>query len=376
MSQNNNYWKKLTQANLVSGEQPEASSSITPWYVRVLLGFSGWLASLFLLLFMAFAFKSIFDSGSTMIVVGLMMIAGCYLILHNLRVSQKLEIEQQTPASERKNPDFLEQISLSISLAGQLLLTFGIFNITGSKDYMAWFWVACFQVPLALIMPNYLHRFFSSFIATIGICLFTNHFALLPITISLLMALATWIWLNEFKYPKHIKRMQAIGYGLILAIIELKRSSIFTGSSSWLGMSRSPMQNWNQPWLSELILGILMLVLVVHLLKQLNYKLTSKISVFSMLSVILISVLSVSAQGVSIGVIILILGFSASNKVLQGLGIFTMLSYISAFYYFQQVTLLTKSSTLLILGITLLVVRWLSIRFFEPEDNLKAAQDA
>jgi len=53
------------------------------------------------------------------------------------------------------------------------------------------------------------------------------------------------------------------------------------------------------------------------------------------------------------------LGYAGSNRVLQGLGITSLLFYISSYYYLMETTLLAKSQTLLVVGLVLLMIRWL-----------------
>ncbi|MCP5407478.1 MAG: hypothetical protein H6967_08105 [Chromatiaceae bacterium] len=42
-------WDQLVQAGVVSGAVPDGSGIHPPWYVRVMLGVSGWIAALLLL---------------------------------------------------------------------------------------------------------------------------------------------------------------------------------------------------------------------------------------------------------------------------------------------------------------------------------------
>ena len=47
---------------------------------------------------------------------------------------------------------------------------------------------------------------------------------------------------------------------------------------------------------------------------------------------------------------------------LLGLGIASLLFYISSYYYLLDATLFAKAQTLLIVGLVLLAVRWLMVR--------------
>ena len=64
-------------------------------------------------------------------------------------------------------------------------------------------------------------------------------------------------------------------------------------------------------------------------------------------------------QGITVGIVILVLGFSGANRVLLGLGSVSLLFYISSYYYLLDTTLLDKSLSLFIVGLVLLIIRWL-----------------
>jgi len=51
---NNQLWDLLKDENLVEGELPVIKEIDSPWYVKVLLAASGWLAAVFLLGFLGF----------------------------------------------------------------------------------------------------------------------------------------------------------------------------------------------------------------------------------------------------------------------------------------------------------------------------------
>ncbi len=59
------------------------------------------------------------------------------------------------------------------------------------------------------------------------------------------------------------------------------------------------------------------------------------------------------------GMVVMLLGFAGGNRVLLGLGIVSLLFYISSYYYLLDATLLAKAQILLIVGLVLLAVRWL-----------------
>jgi len=130
-------WLNLLEAGLVEGTAPDSDNLESPWYVKILLGFSGWLAALFLLGFISFGLDFIIESRIISVIAGISMIGGAYTIL-------------RIPKNE-----FIEHLTLAISLAGQALIVFVIFDFRSSNGYMvSWLLVALLQAPLAIVMPN------------------------------------------------------------------------------------------------------------------------------------------------------------------------------------------------------------------------------
>lgn len=80
----------------------------------------------------------------------------------------------------------------------------------------------------------------------------------------------------------------------------------------------------------------------------------------------ILAALSLKAPGVGLTATILFVGYAHSNRILAGLGIFSLLSYLSFYYYNLQITLLEKSILLVCSGAALLAVRVLLKRDWPP----------
>jgi uncharacterized membrane protein len=59
-----------------------------------------------------------------------------------------------------------------------------------------------------------------------------------------------------------------------------------------------------------------------------------------------------------------VLGFANGNRVLLGLGLLGLVTFVSSYYYRLDVTLLAKSGYLAAAGVALLVVRQALVRLF------------
>ena len=348
-------WAILLQAGLTEGAVPETGKLASPWYVKVLLAFSGWLAALFLLGFIGAGFKFVFRNSTAAVIIGGMMIGGAFIIL-------------RVPRNE-----FLEHLALAVSLAGQALVVFALFDISTPNNEIAWLLVGLLQVPLAVVMPNFVHRVFSSFVAAVSFTMAQN-FQGWPYFVSgVVMLLAAACWLNEFRCPSQMRRIRAIGYGLVLALIQIKGTALLGYRMGWRLAQNQPPESWTQPWIGEVLTGAVTLYVVWQLLQRYGQGIADRISITALLGTLLLCTVSIKVQGITVGMVIMLLGFAGANRVLMGLGIAALLFYISAYYYLLESTLLAKSRTLLAVGLVLLSLRWLMLNIIPVKKEAKHA---
>ncbi len=341
-TQTGNVWSTLQQAGLVQGSAPESNQQDSPWYIKLLLAISGWLAALFLLGFLGAGFDFVFRNAATSLIVGSIMICAAFALL---RVPKN---------------DFVEHIALAVSLAGQALLIWVIFDSTNSTT--SWLVTAILQLGLAAVMPNFVHRVISSFVSAFCFSAGLAASGVPYIAGSIVMFTAAWLWLHEFNYPEHMRKQKAIGYGLVLGLIQIKGSALFGLSTLGWRAAEADLMLWVQPWMGEVLTGAVTLYVVWTILKRLGHALSDPITIVALSGTVLLTIVSMEARGITVGMLILLLGFAVSNRVLMGLGIISLLFYISSYYYLLNTTLLAKSQTLLIVGLVLLAARWLLLR--------------
>ncbi len=332
-------WAGLLHSGIVQGAAPESETLESPWYIKLLLAISGWLAALFLLGFLGVGFELIFRNSIASLIIGGILIGVAFALL-------------RVPKNE-----FYEHVALAVSLAGQALVVWAIFE--NSKHETSWLLTSIFQLALVLVMPNFIHRVFSSFFAAICFSAALSLFGIPYIAGSVIMYVAAWLWLYEFNYPKHMQRQRAIGYGLVLALIQIKGTALYHYNLiGWFG-DKPGAHLLGYPWMGELLAGAVTLYVVWQILRRLRHGLSEPITIAALLGAALLAAVSMQAHGVTVGMLILVLGFAGSNRVLMGLGIISLLFYISSYYYLLHATLLEKSQTLLIIGLVLFAARWL-----------------
>ena len=348
-------WATLKKGGVVQGTGPESRAHQAPWYVKALLAFSGWLAALFLLGFIGAGFEFVFRNSTAALIIGAMMISAAFAIL-------------RIPKNE-----FVEHLALAVSLAGQVLVVYAFFETSHHNSKIPWLLVTLLQVSLAAIMPNFVHRVFSSFVAACALSMTLTLMGWPHVVCGIVMLVASLAWLNEYSYPRHMATIRAVGYGLVLALIQLKGTALLSGRT--MGWRLVPQEDdiWTKPWLGELLIGLVTLYVVYQLLQRAEQSLSGRLSITALLGTLLVCLVSLKVQGLTVGMVIILLGFAGANRLLLGLGIVSLLFYISSYYYLLQTTLLNKSQTLLLVGLVLLTGRWLLPRILPAE---KEAQHA
>jgi hypothetical protein len=334
-------WAQLSNQGLVEGECPQAQVVDSPWYVKVLLGFTGWLASLFFLAFLGGAFVFVFESEGAALVLGVLFIGGSYAGL-------------RAPKNE-----FLEHAALCLSFSGQFLLLWALGEIfTGSVALSFLFLVV--QMMLAFLMPNDIHRVLSSLFAVFGFFAVLIVLGLPYLLSGIMSVVIIWIWLHEFDHLRHMRRLRSIGYGLVLGFLLLQ---IFhqARAISWIYdlVAAGTNPNPNYLWFAQILPVLSLIYLAWHLVKRYAYPWNHPLSVAVISLCLLLAMLSFNSSAIVYGLVVLLLGFANSNRVLMGLGILSSLTLASWYYYQLSETLLVKSGYLMVLGISLLILRFL-----------------
>jgi len=335
-------WQQLHNEGMVQGEMPDAQLLDSPWYVRGLVGFSGWLAAAFMLGFISAGFEFVFDNPLLAIALGLAMLGMAYKML----------------ASKQIN-DFTSQFALATSFAGQSLVAYGLFDTNNTYEGVDWLIIAGLQGVLAWYLPNSLHRIWSAFAASMAVCFALAYGHLYFIQSSLLMLAVAFVWLHELDWLARQDKIKPIAYGLTLALIYQACSGQFYSGMLDLMLSTNVKHGlWDSPWMGELLSGLVMLALVWTLLKQAPQAVSKKILGAALFATLLLVLASFEARGLSIGIMIMLLGYANGNRLLTGLGMVSMLFYIMAYYYMLDTSLLDKARLLLVLGMLLIAARF------------------
>lgn len=332
-----NLWSKLKQSDLVQGEMPIAHSSETPWYIRAMQGFAGWIAAFFLLAFFGTVFAWIFDreSAFALIAIGLIGNTIAYALF---RASNKNE--------------FLHQLGLVINLCGQLMVAWGIYKATRSFDANYFFILFIYQAILVFTIPDFVSRVLTTWFAMFALFAGFSRMGIFNIGAAMASVIFAIVWLNDLGWKKHKNLWEPIGYGLALSMLQFNGQLLFGGEFSWwYQSSQHSWLNLYSYWLSEILIAAIFVNILLKLAKHYQIKLQSHAGLLVVASGVLIIALGYFIIGTSGALLLLLIGFMKQRRLLIGLGIVALLGFISWYYYNLGLTLLTKSIILIGFGL-------------------------
>lgn len=331
-------WQQLRGAGLVRGELPAQGEPRAPWYVRVMLGVAGWIGAVFLFFFVGAAFTFVMRSGAAALVVGLAACAGAAAIFRASR------------------GEFAAQFALAVSLAGQAILVYGIAELLGHPSLrITALVVAVQQAVLFLVVPNFLHRVFTSWSALIALQFALTDYGLSAFAPALATAACAAIWLGEFDHAERAELLRSGGYGTALAAVQI---AVIQGPL-WYGLLLRHPRPGTQAiaWAGAAASAAVFLWMVGALLRREAVALGSEAGKRAIAGAVLLAALALKAPGIAPALVILIAGHANGNRVLAGLGIAALVAYLSYYYYSLEATLLEKSAVLAVTGIVLLAAR-------------------
>jgi hypothetical protein len=337
-------WNRLVAAHIVTGTVPppgDEEALQVPWYVRALTGIAGWIAAGFLLGFIGVALDFI-DSNTSSIIAGLVLIAAAYGLLRNVA-----------------RHAFGSQFAIAMSLAGQGLVWMGI-EPDLRPPHVDWLIIAAFQAALAVVLPNFVLRVWCAGAAALATAMLLLASGAYFLSIGVLAAATALVWLYEFTWPRVNSVLRAIGYGLTLALVVLQATVFFVASvDGWLLYKVDALLGWAPQWLGWLLPGIVLVAVVWRLHARRGEDFEEKNTLVALFAAALVTAASFKAPGIATGLTLVLLGYANANRSLVGLGLLALLSYLSAYYYLLESTLLMKSLTLALTGAVLIGVRFM-----------------
>lgn len=140
----------VLDAEAAAAEAEAAAAEHRPWYVSAMLGAAGWLASLFVFLFVMLLFEP--DSAARAATLGVALLAAGFGLY--------------TASSGRDNA-FLEQLALAMSLAGQICIVWASIDATDSAAATAAI-ATVMEIGIVLLFPNAFAKLLAAFLACVA----------------------------------------------------------------------------------------------------------------------------------------------------------------------------------------------------------------
>lgn len=348
-------WARLRGAGVVEGDMP-APAGRAPWFVRVMLGAAGWLGALFVLGALSFAVFSALDRAEFAFGMGVVLCAGAVALF-------------------RLNPEgaFASQFGLAVSMAGQALMAYALARWLGYSFRGAALAIALQQALLFVLVPNYVHRVWTSWSGAYAAVFALGQAGLQAFAPAAVTFAFLWVWLAEFDHPRQGAVLRSGGYGLTLAAVQ----TAVLQPASWaiwaLGMGgHRVLERPAIHWLGAIASGLVLVWAVMRLLRREGVPGSAPHARLALAGALLVAIVSLAAPGVGPAAAILVTGYANGNRVLAGLGVLALLGYLSHYYYALHATLLEKSALLAAAGVAVLVAR-IALRRAWPREEARHA---
>jgi len=316
----------------------ENKPDLQPWYIRTMVGFGAWLASLLLIGFVA-GFSLAMDGGYA--VIGLALIVVAILV------------------RRRFNNDFLVQCALATSLAGQALFAYGFAETVDHDKFQIHLgFTLVVSSALFFLFPDRIHRVIMVLLATGSLTTLFYVWEVNSLVPILGPAFAGALILLHRKTPRLVASGSGVYVRPLMNGFMLSAFGVLLISTAYvLPELGADYQFYPRPWISTVLLGGLFLY-VGTLIWPTVVDATNK-KAFPILYGIMVVIIACTwaAPGLLLGLIVVMLGAVSGNKTFIGAGIGFFAVFLAAYFYGIEVTMLTKSIALVATGIAILISR-------------------
>jgi hypothetical protein len=320
------------EAWLAENPKPQGGS---PWFVRLFVGLSAWIASLFMIGFMAFT--GIIDSEESALVFGVIMVAA--------GIASNWTIERN---------DFTNQFNLALCLTGEILFTVGLSELLDFETWPTVLALIGLEIVIFIFFRDTFHRVLSVLIIN-GALLFLlvdlSFIELIHVLVTVIAgaALILFGWEYRLIAAGRAEILRPLRYGLGISLLGVL----------YLVLADEFQLMW---WLSAVGLGGLLVILSVEVVRDLHLPEPSKTMLWGLVGVAALFIPATRMPGIFAALLILVAGFWRQNRLEQGFGALFLIFYLGGYYYSLEWTLLVKSVALMVTGGVLFALRaWLLI---------------
>ncbi|WP_188032940.1 DUF4401 domain-containing protein [Psychrobacter sp. ANT_WB68] len=349
--------ENLTNARPASADidshQPDQDN---PWFLQLLFGLSGMLASLFFIGFLTLLLDSTgaLDSAIALFIIGLLLSASGFVLFKSKRASHNI---------------FLNSLALTISIAGQSYVMYALMNDDIEHPFGIWLFLFL-QSAMTFIVPNFIYRLLSS-LAALGCMVFLlNYYHLHEVSLGLLALIAIVSHLQHYQLLQRAPVkwragssdiIKALGYASTLMLLCISVYFIAAEYNNSFATYDGDTFSYNY-YLAQGLLTLASLYAAYLILKRYHVKLLSAAGLLISGVIVLLGIISIYVSGLLATSLIIIIATANSQRVLLELGIIALVGYVFWYYYQLDTSLLVKSASMLVIGISLLLLRWMLIR--------------
>lgn len=345
-----------------------AAAAPSPWFISLLFGFSGVFASLFFIGFLTLILDNtgLLDSTLALFIIGgILSVIGGFLF-YNARI--------------RHSP-FWNSLAFAITLAGQGYIAYALLasEIAEPLNIMLLLLV---QLLMTVAIPNFIYRLLSATLALSCLFYLLNYCHLSEVSLGLLALITSVTHLQRYRLAAFIPtkwRMNALeitnAIGYASAYVLLSVSVYFIAAE--YGNSFDSLDSYGEAfsynyYLAQGLLTLASLYAAYLILKRYQVKLRSTAGLLISAAIVLLGIMSIYVSGLLATSLIIIIATANSQRVLLGLGVIALIGYIFWYYYQLDTSLLVKSVSLFVIGIALLLLRWLLIKSYFAKIKLSA----
>ncbi|HSP85274.1 MAG TPA: DUF4401 domain-containing protein [Psychrobacter sp.] len=330
-----------------------------PWFIQVFFGFSGFVASLFFIGFLTLMLQNTGALESTIatFLIGMLLNVGSFILFKSQTTRRSM---------------FLNSLAFTLSVAGQAYVMYAL--VSGDIEHPLGVWLFLFiQSALTFIVPNFMYRLLSSLVALGCTVYLLNDYQLPELSLGLLALIAIISHLQRYRLLQHapvkwragaFDSIKAIGYASAMMLLGV---SVYFIAAEYRGSFNNDSEAFRYNYyLAQSLLTLASFYAAYLILKRYHPKPFSSVSivissiVFGI--ILLLGILSLYVSGLLATSLIIIIAVANNQRLLLGLGITALVSYIFWYYYQLDTSLLVKSASMLLIGIALLLIRWLLIK--------------
>lgn len=317
------------------------------WYLDLLIGFSAWLSSLFMIAFLFAAQILRFREKAGFVITGIIfLVAGIAIYL----------------SFKKAHSIFLNQMALALAMTGRILCIFGFVVLLKNPTEAALATIAM-EVVVLLVYAEKLQRFISTLMIH-GSLLFLGTYlknsTLIYLHIGALAFFVYLMWVYEPPMPNTMLQelSRPVVYGSAVALL-----GAIAFSTTPFMMKIIHVQVW---WPITAVMGIVWLLSCLSIAHIYRVSLGSVGALLLVVTLVAFCGFAYQAPGITASGLILTLAYYRDEKLMAGLAILALITFVFFYYYGLRISLLDKSIAMLVPGVIVLLARGAFLKLVSP----------